>query len=69
MKKSNKSSNIESTLDLELPVIKGANLKKRHLSMDDYLDFVMFNLKYTVDIAAARNAKKDLAVHAPFSLQ
>lgn len=53
-------------MDLKLPVIKGAGPKDRHLKMSDYLKFVIFNLKYTVDIAAARKAKKEMFVGKPF---
>ena len=56
--------------DLNLPIIKGEDIfNKKSLSMDEYLEFVEFNLKHTVDIKAARKWKKELAVNAPFSLK
>ena len=56
--------------DLNLPIIKGEDIfNKKSLSMDEYLRFVEFNLKYTVDIEAARKLKKELAVNVPFSLR
>lgn len=55
--------------DLNLPIIKGTNFKKKWLPMDDYLKFVLMNLKYTVDIESARKWKKKLGVNAPFSLK
>lgn len=55
--------------DLNLPIIRGEEVfNKKSLSMDDYLKFVLFNLKYTVDIEAVREWKKDLAVNVSFSL-
>jgi hypothetical protein len=53
-------------MDLKLPVMKGLGPKDRHLKMSDYLKFVMFNLKYTIDIAAARKAKKEMFIGKPF---
>lgn len=56
--------------DLNLPIIKGEDIfNKKSLSMDEYLRFVEFNLKYTVNIEAARKLKKELAVNVPFSLR
>lgn len=55
--------------DLNLPIIRGEDtFNKKSLSMDEYLKFVLFNLKYTVDIEAVREWKKDLAVNVSFSL-
>lgn len=55
--------------DLNLPIIKGEDIfNKKSLSMDDYLKFVLFNLKYTVDIEAVRKWKKELTVNVPFLL-
>jgi len=53
-------------MDLKLPVIKGAGPKDRHLNMSDYLKFVMFNLKHTVDIAAGRKLKREMFAGKPF---
>lgn len=56
--------------DLNLPIIRGEDtFNKKSLSMAEYLEFVEFNLKYTVDIRAARKWKKELAVNAAFSLK
>lgn len=56
--------------DLNLPIIKGEGIfNKKSLSMAEYLEFVEFNLKYTIDIRAARKWKKELAVNASFSLK
>lgn len=54
---------------LELPIISGPLPDKKQLSMDDYLNFVQFNLKYTCDIEAVRKLKKMLAVTIPFYIQ
>lgn len=55
--------------DLRLPIIKGEDMfNKKSLSMDDYLKFVLFNLKYTVDIDAVKKWKRGLAVNVSFSL-
>ena len=54
---------------LNLPIIKGKLPKNRYLSMDEYLEFVTFNLKHTVDIEAARKWKDKCAVNVPFKLK
>ena len=51
---------------MKLPIIKGNLPKARAFSMDDYFRFVIFNLKYVVDIKAVRREKKKLAVNVPF---
>jgi len=53
-------------MDLKLPVIKGTGPTNRHLSMTEYLKFVMFNLKHTVDIAAGRKLKREMFAGKPF---
>jgi hypothetical protein len=58
-----------SDLSLKFPIIRGPLPKKRVLSMDEYLEFVQFNLKYTVDKKAAREWKKLLAVDVPFVIK
>lgn len=58
-----------SDLDLKLPIIQGPLPEKPVLSMDDYFEFVQFNLKYTVDKKAATKWKKLRAVNAPFSIK
>ncbi len=54
---------------LEFPVMTGQLPEKRQLSMDDYLEFVLFNLRYTCDLKANRKLKRQLAVKMPFSLK
>ena len=54
--------------DLKLPIIKNWRQADKVLSMDDYLKFVTFNLKYTVDIEAVRKQKREMAVDVPFRL-
>jgi len=55
--------------DLNLPIFKKPLPKPKHLSMDDYLRFVLLNLQYTVDIKMARKLKKLAAVKSAFSLR
>ncbi len=54
---------------LNLPIIKGPIPQAKWLSMDDYLEFVNFNLRYTLDRKANRSLKKLQAVNVPFSLR
>jgi len=54
---------------LRFPVIKGPMPEPRTLSMDDYLKFVLFNLRHTVDKEAVDKWKKTLAVDVPFSMK
>ncbi len=42
---------------LNLPVTKSEAFLPKPLSMDDYLKFVIFNLKYTIDRKAVREQK------------
>ena len=58
-----------SDLNLKLPIIRGPLPKKRILSMDEYLEFVQFNLKYTVDKKAVAKWKKLRAVNVPFRIK
>ncbi len=53
---------------LNLPIIKGPIPKAKRLSMDDYLKFVNFHLRYTLNRKAIRKWKKLLGVNVPFSL-
>ncbi|MBL7157785.1 MAG: hypothetical protein ISS92_06490 [Candidatus Omnitrophica bacterium] len=55
--------------EIKLPVIKTNGLKRKHLSMDEYLEFVTFNLKHTVDIKSCRKQKRSAACHMPFSIK
>lgn len=54
---------------LNLPIIKNLDYKSRWLGMDEYLEFVVFNLKNCTDKKASKKLKKSLAVNAPFRLQ
>lgn len=54
---------------LNLPIIKGTAPKAKSLSMDDYVKFVTFNLKHTVNKRVARRWKKLLAVNKPFFIK
>jgi hypothetical protein len=53
---------------LKLPIIKKPIPEPRALSMDEYLKFVTFNLKYCLDKRTGREWKKMLAVNSPFSM-
>lgn len=52
---------------LNLPVTKSEAFLPKPLSMDDYLKFVIFNLKHTVDKKVVREQKKLAVVNAHFS--
>jgi hypothetical protein len=54
--------------DFKLPIIKKANTPKRILSMDEYLEFVQFNLKNAFDKKAYGKWKKMMIVNVPFSI-
>lgn len=54
---------------LKFPVIKGSGPKDRHLNMDDYLEFIMFNLRHVVDVAAGRKAKRGMFAGKPFQMR
>jgi len=54
--------------DFKLPIIKEAHTQKRILSMDDYLEFVQFNLKHAFNKKAYAKWKKMLVVNVPFSI-
>lgn len=53
---------------LNLPVFKDDPSSPRILSMDEYDEFVRFNLDNCVDLEAVRREKERLAVTAPFRL-
>ena len=55
--------------DLNLPIIKGPMMAPRALSMDEYLEFVEFNMKHNFDREACKKEKKLLAVNAPFRIK
>lgn len=52
--------------DIKLPIVKSKAHKDRWLSMEDYLEFVFFNLKHTVDLVSARKLARKAAVNVPF---
>ena len=54
--------------ELNFPIIDGHLPVPKSLSMDDYLKFVMFNWKYTIDIEACRK-KKEEKITTPFLLK
>ena len=54
---------------LKLPIIKMPLSRTRTLSMDNYVKFVQFNLKYTFDKKAYAEWKKMLAVNKPFCIK
>lgn len=57
---------------LNLPIIKQPLPISKSLPMDEYLEFINFNLKYTVDKKTSktnRRLKKMLFVNVPFSLK
>jgi len=54
---------------LKLPILKGPLPEPKVLSMDDYLEFVEFNLKHNFDKKAYRKWKKMSAVNVPFRLK
>ena len=55
--------------ELNLPVIEKSFPESRHLSMDEYLKFVLLHLKYTFDAKAHGAWKKRQTVNVPFSLK
>lgn len=54
--------------DFKLPIIKEHKVQKRILSMDEYLEFVEFNLNNMFDKEAYAKWKKMRIVNVPFSL-
>lgn len=54
---------------LNFPVITKPLPESKILSMDEYLEFVKFHLKYTFDRKAYRKEKKKLSVNMPFSIK
>ena len=54
--------------DLNLPIIKGPQCEPRVLSMEEYIDFVQFNLEIFFDKEAYWEWKKLMAVDVPFIL-
>jgi hypothetical protein len=60
---------LENMDKLNLPKVKLPLSAQKSLSMDEYLEFIDFNLKYTVDKKASRSWKKTLFVNVPFCLK
>lgn len=58
-----------STKKLNLPIIKKSLPEGKQLSMDNYLSFVYFYLKYTFDREAYEQRKSLLVVRQPFFLK
>ena len=54
---------------MKLPVVRNIPIKDKWLSMDDYLKFVIFNLRYTSDGKTGRKWKRLLGINAPFVLK
>lgn len=53
---------------LNLPLTKETLPPPKSLSMDQYLEFVLFNLQFTVNIDLCREAKSDIYVDKPFKI-
>ena len=54
---------------LKLPVIQAPLREAKALSMDDYLNFVQFNLKHAFDKKSYAKLKKMLIVNEPFFIK
>lgn len=54
---------------LNLPIIKNIPEETKWLSMDEYLEFVIFNLENPDSKINGRKWKRLLAVNVPFSLK
>ncbi|MBF0532796.1 MAG: hypothetical protein HQL23_06840 [Candidatus Omnitrophica bacterium] len=54
--------------DLNLPIIVRLSSEPRILSMDEYQEFVEFNLRHCFDRKAYEEEKKRLVVNVPFVL-
>ena len=54
---------------MKLPVVRNIPIKDKWLSMDDYLKFVIFNLRYTSDGKTGRKWKRLLGINVPFVLK
>ncbi len=55
--------------DLKLPIITAPPLPPKMFTMDEYLEFVDFNLQHTFDRVAYEKWKELLTVDVPFSLR
>ena len=54
---------------LKLPIVKISMGKEKYLSMDEYLKFILANLRYTVRIGLIRKLKKRGFVYMRFALK
>lgn len=54
---------------LKLPVFKGKMPEKRVLSMDDYLKFVIYNLRHTVKNRLKKKMRRESMVNVKFALE
>ena len=54
---------------LKLPVFKGRMPEKRILSMDDYLKFVIYNLRHTFKNKLSKKMRRASMVKVPFVLK
>jgi len=54
---------------MKLPVVRNIPIKDKWLSMDDYLKFVIFNLRYTSDGKTGRKWKRLLGINVSFVLK
>jgi hypothetical protein len=54
--------------ELKLPIVKAAASSQRQLSMDEYHQFVRFNLRHAFNRKAYAKWKKMLVVNVPFSI-
>lgn len=55
--------------ELKLPDFKGSLPAKKPLSMDEYLKFVIFNLRHTFKNKLSKKMRKALIVRAPFAIK
>lgn len=55
--------------DLKLPIIKKSLPENPPLGMDDYLKFVMFNLKHFPPPKLSKKAEMALRVNIPFRIK
>lgn len=53
---------------LNLPLTKETLPPAKSLSMDQYLEFVLFNLQFTVDVNSCRESKRNTYVDKPFKI-
>ncbi len=54
---------------LKLPIVQSEPFEARILSMDEYFQFVQFNLQHNFDRKAYETSKKLMTVNVPFILK